>query len=174
MSVLDTQPTTANFLSPLNFQFIIKKCPNINFYVQKIAVSGLDNPTTIYPNPLVVIPQTGDHIIFPPLVIDFKLTEDLSNYLEIYNWIREIGFPENTEEYKAIQDRPIWLGTGIKSDITVQILNSNQKPKFEFLFKDAHPTNLSGFTLTSVEMDVNFVTCQATFVYTNFVVNPII
>ena len=41
MSILDTQPTNKNFLSPLGFRFTIKKAPNLNFFVQSVNIPTL-------------------------------------------------------------------------------------------------------------------------------------
>jgi hypothetical protein len=138
-----------------------------------LNIPNLSNPTPIQPNPLTQIPHSGDHISWGELNVDFKVSEDLQNWLEIYNWIRETGFPTESQEYKDIAERPNWVGQGLKSDISILILNSSQVPVFECVLKDAFPISLTGFRLGSTDTDVNFVTCQATFVYTLYTMTAI-
>jgi len=169
--ILDTQPLSPNFLSPLNFQFSIKKCPSINFFAQRVNVPSLILNPAMYENPFTVIPHAGDHINFEQLLVTFKVDEKLQNYLEIYNWIRQLGFPEDWNEYKEIKDQPKASGTGIKSDLSILILNSAKNPIFECLIIDAFPIALSQMIFESTAPDVAFITCEATFQYTNFRIN---
>jgi hypothetical protein len=169
--ILDTQPLSPNFLSPLNFIFSIKKCPSINFFAQKVNVPAMTLNPAAYENPFVVIPHAGDHIIFDQLVVTFKVDEVLQNYLEIYNWIRQLGFPEDWSEYREIKNQPKASGHGIKSDISIMILDSTKIPKFECLLIDAFPISLSQMVFESTAPDVSFITSEATFVYNNFRIN---
>jgi len=171
MSALDGQPDTLNFLSPVNFAFQIKRCPAVNFYVQKVNIPGISLPSPNYDNPYTPIPKAGDIIRFDELRITFKVDEVLQNWFEIYNWIVALGFPEDHEQYKAIQDQARVSQLGIVSDVSVFVLDSAKNPKFECVLKDAFPVSLSEFVMNSDVNDVNFITCQATFKYVNFIMN---
>lgn len=174
MSALDTQPETLNFLSPLNFQFSIKKCPGINFFVQKVNIPSFSISSADSFNPFVRLPYAGDHINFDPMTVTFKVDEKLQNYMEIYNWLRELGFPESWDEYKAIKERPTYMGTGLKSDASILICDSSKKPFFECVILNAFPVALSSLQFASDAPDVQFITAEAVFHYTNFKMNDLI
>jgi hypothetical protein len=174
MSAIDDAPQNYNFLSPLNFAFSIKKAPNVRYFTQAVNIPGLTLPPATSVNPFVNIPYPGDHITFDDLSVVFKVNEDMSDFLEIFNWLRELGFPETFEEYEQIASRPAYLGTGIKSDLSIIVSNSSNVPTIECVIKDAFPISLSGFQLDSRTPDVQFVTCTAVFKYTNYVMNTIV
>ena len=174
MSAISEQPETLNFLSPFNFQFTVRKCPAVNFFVQTVVIPSVESITPDQPNPFTVIRHGGDHIQFEDLVITFKVDERLQNWLEIYTWLEGINFPENWDQHAELKGTPKYMGTGLTSDISILIADSNKVPKFECTFKEAFPTALSGFPLTTNRADLEFVTCQATFKYTNYTMTVLV
>ena len=42
MTAIDKTPTNKNFLSPLNFQFQLKRAPYLNFFIQSINIPGVN------------------------------------------------------------------------------------------------------------------------------------
>ena len=173
MSALDNIPENKNFLSPLNFRFQVKKCPNVNFFIQNVNLPGVTLVAVETPNPFVKIPRTGDHIEYEDLMINFKIDEDLKNYMEIFNWIRDLGFPDNFDQYKSIAGRPVYSGLGITSDLSLIVLSSSRNPIYELTFKDAFPITMSSVIFDSTQQDVQFVEAAVTFRYRTFTVEPI-
>lgn len=168
MSALDHQPENINFLSPFSFKFQVKKTPYLNFFVQSVNIPGISLPFTEHPNPFVPIPYTGDHITYDELLIQFKVDEDLQNYLEIHNWIRATGYPESFNEYATIARHPTTSGLGIKSDISLLILSSAKNPKFEVVFKDAFPIQLSAIIFDTTQETVQHIDASCTFKYRSY------
>jgi hypothetical protein len=173
MTALDKTPENKNFLSPLNFKFSIKKAPHVNFFIQKVNIPAISLPPPISPNPFVNIPYPGEHITYEPLSIEFKVDEDLQNYLEIHNWIRGLGKPQDYQEYANISKEDPMTGEGIYSDISLVVLSSTKMPNYELIFIDAHPVSLSGLTFNTTSTDVNFITASAQFKYTLYNIQDI-
>lgn len=173
MSALDNTPDNKNFLSPLNFKFFIKKTPHINFFVQRVNVPSIRLVQVDTSNPFVKTPYAGDHIEFGTLSLNFKVDEDLKNYLEIHNWIRGLGFPENYEQYRDLSDKPIYTGDGIVSDVTLTVLASTKTPNFEITFVDAFPISLSDLPFNTTDNTVNFLSADATFKYTHYTITKL-
>ena len=44
------------------------------------------------------IPRPGEVIEFEDLTLQFYVDEELKNYLEIQQWIRGLGFPDDIQE----------------------------------------------------------------------------
>lgn len=168
MSAIDNTPENKNFLSPLNFKFTIKKAPHVNFFIQKVNIPEISLPAPKYPNPMVNIPIPGEHLTYADLEITFKVDEDIQNYLEIHKWVRALGKPVDTDEYKEIQDKVHWTGDGIYSDISVAILSSTKMPNYEVVYVDAHPTSLSGMIFNTTDNNVNYIEATARFKYTYY------
>ncbi len=174
MSALDTTPINKNFLSPLGFRFFIKKLPNVNFFVQKVNVPGIAIPQNpAMPNPFTKIPYAGDHLEFNELQLTYRVDESLTNYLEVYNWIRGLAFPESYEEYSALASKSPTSGEGLKSDASLIITTNGKSPNFECVFEDVFPINLSSMDFVTTDETVNYIEATATFLYTQFKISAL-
>jgi hypothetical protein len=173
MSALDNQPENVNFLSPLGFKFQVKKLPITNFFIQQVSFPGLSINPVDFPNPFVKIPISGEHIDFDDLQISFKIDEDMRNYIELHNWLRGLGFPDDYSQYEQLENQPKMSGMGLVSDVSLLILSSSKNPTFDIVFRDAFPISLSGFTFDTTLQDVNYIEATATFRYTSYSINPI-
>jgi hypothetical protein len=165
MSAIDNTPTNKNFLSPLNFKFQIKKAPHVNFFIQKVNIPSITLAAPDYANPFTSVPNPGDHLKYGELSITFKVDEDLQNYLEIHNWMKALGKPENFDQYKNIQNIPVATGDGIYSDISVIALASTKQPNYEIVYQDAFPVTLSDVTFNTTDSSVNYIEASASFKY---------
>ncbi len=165
---LSNVPENLNFLSPLGHKFIIKRCPNVSYFLFRVNIPGINLPMVEQPTPFVPIIIEGDHGEFEDLVVTFQVHEDLQNWLEIHNWMRSIGKFENFHQFDKLADQPEWTGLGLTSEIILTILNSDREPNFSFVFHGAMPTSLSGIWFDSKLPDVRYLTAQVIFKYTNF------
>ena len=59
-------------------------------------------------------------------------------------------------------------GDNIYSDGTLQILSSNNVPKFQVNFKDLFPYSLSTLTFDATDTDIEYFTAEVSFKYTNY------
>lgn len=172
-AILDQTPVNKNFLSPLNFKFQIKKAPHVNFFIQKVNIPAINLTSPQFPTSFVKVPIPGDHIDYSDLEITFKVDEDLTNYLEIHNWIKALGKPDNFEQYRAIEEKKSWTGDGIYSDISVMVLSSTKSANYETIYTDAYPYALSGLTFGTTDEDVNYIEASASFKYTLYNIEKI-
>jgi len=177
MSATANQPSTKSFLSPLGFKFVIKKTPHINYFVQAVSLPSISLNRSEIPTPFVKLPYAGDHVDFSDLTVTFKVDEDLKNYLEIYNWITSIGFPDSFDQYKTIDEIrrskntgnvPAMSGQGVYSDATLTILSSAMNPIHNITFINAFPTSVSELEFTTTDSDVNYLTSTVTFAYQKY------
>ena len=81
MSAVDNQPSNKNFLSPLGFRFLIKKTPNVNWFVQSVNLPGISLPEAVMQTPFVNIPFSGEQMTFEKLQVTFLVDEDMAKYL---------------------------------------------------------------------------------------------
>ena len=165
VGAIERQAINRNFLSQLDFKFLLYRCPNVTFFLQRVNIPGLNLQSAVQPNPFTNIPHSGDHIQFGPLSIEFKVDEDFANYIEISNWIRGLGFPEDYGQYKELKDGEQYLDRGIRSDISLMILNSTKNQNVEIIFHDCIPTSLSDLVFTTTDPDVDYIEALATFDY---------
>ncbi len=172
MSAVDNTPTNKNFLSPLNFKFIMKRAPHVNFFIQKITIPGIELPTVMVPSPVIRVPEPGDHLDFEELGITFRVDEDLKNYLEVQNWLRAVG-KLTYDSYKDLKTTPNYIGESLKSVISVTVLTSYKNPNYEIIFEDAFPIRVSGLTFDTTLEDVNYLEAEASFRFTKYEIRKI-
>jgi hypothetical protein len=165
MTAVDDTPYNKNFMNPLNFVFQIKRAPYLNFFVQQVNLPGISIDYSQQPNPFVHIPVSGEHIQFSDLKVTFKVDEELQNWFEIHNWLRELGFPNDFQEYASIANTAPTSGNGVTSDISLVILDAVKLPAWEVTFRNAFPTSLSDITFQTTDSTVNYITATATFRY---------
>lgn len=153
-----------NYLSPLEFIVIVKRLPNVQFYTQRTVIPSISVASIERSTPFKPIYETGDRLQYGELNFTFILNEDMSNYIEIYNWMKGTSFPENFRQYEQLENSI----NGIKSDISVKILNSNKNPAIQVDYYDCFPTDLSDVVLDTTQTDVVYPEATATFRYNYF------
>jgi hypothetical protein len=116
------------------------------------------------PTPLLRVPVAGDHITYGDLTITFKVDEAMTNYMELYNWIKAIGKPESFNQYKPEE---------VYTDATLTVLSSAMNPKYNIVFVDIFPIDLGGFTFLTTAGDVDYVESIVTFKYRSYDITPI-
>jgi hypothetical protein len=164
--LLNDELLNHNFLSPLNFRFLLKRAPSVEFFIQKINLPGVKLGVPKFATPFVDIPEPGVDLVYAPLNITFKVDEDLTNYLEIYNWLISLGIPKNFGQYQDVATEvPQISGFGVKSDISLVLMSNIKNPNFVVNFIDAFPIMLSEVVFDTREDDVTYLTATASFKY---------
>jgi hypothetical protein len=173
MSALDNQLPNQNFLSPLNFAFRVKRAPGVTWSAQELLIPGIALPSAEQGNPFIRIPKPGEHLTFDSFQVTFRVDEDLVNYLEIFNWMKALGFAHDFSQYKKLKDVMPITNEGITSELTVQLLKSNRLVNFEITFHDAFPISLSDINLTTKDETVDYPECTVVFDYSYFEINKL-
>lgn len=168
MAILHEQPKNINFLSPLGFRFKLKRAPNLDFFVTDVILPSISLSSIDVPTPFKNLSIPGSKLDYGDFTINFKLDEDMAGYFEIYNWLISIGFPENFNQYKGLQESQKGAPNQLLSDATLTILTSNFTPNLEVRFEDLYPVSINNIEFTSMDSDVNYLSATATFKYKIF------
>ena len=169
------QQTNKNFLSPIGFVFLLERARKCAFLCQKATIPNMSLGEVPIPTPgMVPIPIEGN-MVYGDLEVEFIVDEDLRNYMEIHNWMRALGTPQNYGE------RDVWNRNNRShtsddprySDATLQVLNNNNLANIDVLFKSLFTTNLSGIPFDVTGNDNQFLTATATFKYILFEVRNV-
>ena len=161
-----------NFLSPLGFKFSLKRSPGVAYFCNEANIPDMSLSIAEQPTYLRDIPIPGDTIDFGDLSLRFMVDEDLTNYMEIQNWIRGLGYPESIKEYQDLEKKAYIQQTfgqkrqDIYSDGTLQILSNNLVPRFQVVFDDLFPYSLSTVTFDATDTDIEYFTAEVSFKYT--------
>jgi hypothetical protein len=169
---LDTQIKNRNFLAPTGFKFTLTRTPKVAFFSNSSVVPGISLGVANQPTYLKDIDIPGDKLNFDDFTLRFLVDENLENYMEIQNWMRGLGFPENLAEIYDLQNEQKNINTresklmNIYSDGTLLALNSSNNTQFKVIFKDLFPINLSQLEFDATDTGVEYFTAEATFKYT--------
>jgi hypothetical protein len=92
--------------------------------------------------------------------------------MEVQNWIRGLGYPEEVQEFRDLNKSGIAKGNylndrqNIYSDGTLQVLTSSSVPNFQIIFKDLFPYSLGTLSFDATATDVQYFTADVSFKYT--------
>ena len=183
-SLTTSAATTYDYLRPNAFRFSIKDLPRTSFTCQSANLPDMQLGFATQPTPFVDIPTIGDKINFGEFTIRFLVSEDMSNYLELYRWLLALGFPKDYTQFRAFTETrpsrfPFVTKTSGKeevlaySDGTLTILDSTNNPKVNIIFKNLFPISLQSLDFDIASQTVEYFTAIATFKYTFFEVEPL-
>lgn len=171
-TMANTPISNRNFLSPTGFKFSLKRSPKVAFFCNEANIPDLTLGVANQPTYLKDIPTPGDKIIFGDLNIRFMVDEDLTNYMELQNWIRGLGYPERLSEYADLEKQTSYgekytqQASNVYSDGSLMVLTSSSVSNFQIVFKDLFPYTLSTLQFDATATDINYFTADASFKYT--------
>tara|TARA_Y100000590_G_scaffold281658_1_gene316789 strand:+ start:214 stop:744 length:531 start_codon:yes stop_codon:yes gene_type:complete len=175
MSAIKNLPDNYNLLSPVSFKFQIKKLETVSYFCQNVNLPGLSLGEFTRVTPFIDYPMPGDKITYDDLSVSFLVDEDMTNYIELINWMKNLGSTENpAEQYKTlVNDKSANVLRGITSDCTLTILTNNMNANKSVVFEDCFPTTLSEISFESVADDVTPITASATFKFRDFSIKAV-
>jgi hypothetical protein len=146
--------TNTNLLSPIGFKLTInrQKYANTEYFITSFSIPEITAGEIAMAFRGGIAFQSSESRQFGSLNLRFAIDEDMKNYTEIYNWIKE-----NTEKYEA-------------ADMILSVMSSHSTLNKQFQFKNAFPTSLSGVEFNTQANDVTYVQGEVTFRYDEFLI----
>ena len=176
---LSSTPSVYNYLRPNAFRFVIKDLPNIAYTCQSANLPSVQLGFAVQPTPFVDVPVIGDKLNYAEFTIRFLIAEDMSNYIELFEWLVALGFPNNYNQYQSFignrLDRFPFFKTANNyteaiaySDATLTILDSSNNPKTNIFFKGIFPVSVEALDFDITSSEVPYFVGVASFKYTTF------
>ena len=167
-SAFAKQIDNRNFLSGVGFKFNLSKFPKVDFFSNSARIPELNLELTRQPSYLKNIDVPGERLTYGDLTLRFLVDENMENYISVYTWLKGLGFPETTQEYKDLTTDKDGQRDNKEAfcDGTLRILNSNYREVAKVKFTDLFPTSLTSLDFDATNTDVQFFTAEATFKYT--------
>jgi len=172
MKPWSNQLDNRNYLSPVGFKFSIVKVPKADFFSNSASIPGINLGFAEQPTYLKNIPVPGDKLTYSDFSLRFFVDENLTNYLQVHNWIRALGFPESLDEFTALKADDQYNPSidalnplNEYSDASLFIYNSSYNEVARVDFKDVFPVSLSTINFDASDSSIQYVTAEATFKY---------
>lgn len=157
-----------NLLNDLARNRAVATIPNMkdtSFTLVNFQLPGMSLPAARQPTPFTDKPQPGEKIMFDPITLEFIVTENLENWLEVQQWFYSLGAPISKQQFK---DRPFTF-----QDISVTIFSSHNNPILRIKFIGCVPTSLEGVQLTTTETEPGTIVSSFTVEYDYFEVEKV-
>lgn len=176
---ISTPTAVYNFLRPNAFRFSIKDLPNTAYTCQSANLPSIQLGFASQPTPFVDRPVIGDKLAYGDFTIRFLISENMSNYLELYEWLVALGFPNNYGQYRAFTGErlsrfPFFKNARgdtealVYSDGTLTILDSNNVPKTNIILRDLFPTSVEALDFDVTSSSIDYFVGIASFKYKTF------
>ena len=156
------EPQTLNPLSANKFRVIFHKIPHVIYFCQSANLPGISINEYTQPTPFATpVRRPMGGLTYDNFDISFTLSEDMSNWKQLHDWLIKIPPAVNFENrFTNYPDN--------YSDATLVILNSSSKPFFAVHLKDCFPTSIGAVQFETNISDVSPLTCQASFAYSGY------
>ena len=181
-----------NFLSPIGFKFTIQRLQGVDFFCQSASVPQMTMQAADQPTRFNKIPYPGDELYYEDLYIKFLVDENMKNWQQVHDWMREMATPVTDKEFtysrgniRSDNDPDVVpIGSGRNRDLRAElygdwmnqwmcdcslfILSSNYRPVAEVVFRNAWPASLTTLNFDSGVPDINYFTAELSMKYTNY------
>ena len=158
-------PMNPNVLHPNKFVLSFSTIPTVEYWCQAVNIAGISSGEAIRQIPLIDLFSPGEKLNINPLAITFQVDEDLTGWMEVYNWMRALTFSFSFDEYKALSLRPGMLHKPQPqfSDATLIVLDSKQNPHIRVKYRNCFPTSLTDIMFSAASSAEEPVTADAVF-----------
>jgi len=166
-----------NFLSPIGFKFTIDRMRGVDFFCQSANIPAMNLGSADTGTRLNKLRNPGDELAYEDLYLRFLVDENMKNWYQVANWMREIATPYSTTEFRydrgkiqPVNKREATVDYATannqwRCDCSLLILSSNYRIVSEVVFRDAWPTSLSTLNFDASTSDINYFTAEVALRY---------
>ena len=187
-----SQPTVMDYSQSNQFKIFMPIFPTVEWFVVRCNIPSVTLGQADQYTPFVDIAVVGDKLQYGDFNITFLVDEQLKNYMEMYNWVKNIGFPFSGQDQFNRLTRPDGQDRGANSsvklansttyverndrdlytDIIVTILSSKNNAVAEVFIYECFPVSLGTIEYNQQETDTSYATCDVSFAFTWYDVKP--
>ena len=185
------QPTEFNYSQSNQFKVYLGLFPKTEWFVVRANIPAVTLGTAVQPTRLIDMPVVGDKLTYDQFYFTFIVDEKLENYMELHNWMMNIGFPQNYSQFdssirpdgttrptgKTFDSRVPGFGKvsdrDLYSDISLFILSSKNNPVVNIKMFESFPVSLTNIEYSQQESDTVYAECTVTFAYAFFTMTSV-
>jgi hypothetical protein len=165
-NAIERQPKSLNPMQLNEYKMVLHRTPHLVYFCQAVNLPGLQSTPLSQPSPFATdIKIVPGKITHDDLTVKFIVNEDMSNWLEIYDWLKTIT-PINTFKNQIPPNQE----QNRYSDMSIIVMNSKSSGILNFTYTNCFPISIGGLDLDSSISDINPAVASVTFGYTGFTV----
>lgn len=165
------EPIEKNLLGNGGYRFVIERLPGVSYFGQKLSIPSISVSAKNFSTPFLDVPLPDVKISFGLFSVSFVVDVDLTNYLEVYEWINDLGRPNEFDGRETVLRQANSLravSTGFYSDGFVTLYDADLNAKVKVVFEDLWPTYLGELAVEATDAGLTYVSCDVKFQYTLF------
>ena len=154
-----------NYLEPTGFKLVLDRqfYPKTEYFVTSIAHPDVALPGVEVPFKSIATHQPGDRLVFGELIVNVVLDENLVNYTEMYDILKEtVQVSEINRFTRDVTQKPLDM------DLKLYTLTSKNNANKEITYYDARLTSIGGMELESTRADIQYITVPLSFEFNYF------
>lgn len=176
------QMPTVDYLTRGAFRLNIPNCPILSQTAIKCPLPKINTGVATQLSPTLSIPHIGDSLMTTPLIVTFPVLSDLSNYLEIFNWMYKIVADDLANARSPSTDRLDAFSANIQKkkldlsafyvDGSLIFYDRNNNPTVTTQFIGMVPSDLSQIDFDATSTSQEPLLATVTFRYCYHTITP--
>ncbi len=181
---LQRQPDVLDYAQSNQFKLFLPIFPTTEYFCTRVNIPGVSLGQANQATPFVDMPLVGDKLQYDTFSASFLVDEKYQNYIEMYEWLKNIGFPSRHKQFNKLE-RPDNITRSVTkvnevgveyqdgdrdlySDILVTILNSKNNSAAKITMYESFPISIGSLEYSQQEPDTSYLTCDLTFAFSWF------
>lgn len=157
---INQKPENTNLLQPTKFVLTFSYIPDTVYFCQKVKIPGAEMTFAKQVTPNIDFYLPGTKLMYNEFQMDFLVNEDISAWLQIYKWMKNI----TTDEVKL---------RAFQSEAVLTVLSNLNNPKLRIKFIGMFPTSVSDIDLDTTLSAEDHLSASASFKYDYFEIDKL-
>lgn len=159
------------------FSLTIRRFRDLRYDCRNVTMPGISSDQLQLANQTNKIKVASNKLDYEDFQADFLVDENLTNYLQVFDWIRGITAPEKTTQFANLNSESALSPGGKKynifSDGTLIIRTNTGNSNIKVEFKDLFPISLSGLEFSYINGQAEVLMASVTFTYNYYDISTI-
>jgi|TARA_R100000027_G_scaffold35067_1_gene25783 hypothetical protein len=154
-----------NYLEPTGFKMVLdrKFYPKTEYFVTSVTHPEVSLPGVAVPFKSITTHQPGERLQFGELIVNVILDEDLVNYTEMYEILKEsVQVNDINRLTRDVTQKPLDM------DLKLYTLTSKNNANKEITYYDARLTSIGEIALESTRADIQYFSVPLNFEFSYF------
>jgi len=154
-----------NYLEPTGFKIVINRehYRQTEYFITSVNHPEVALPGVEVPFKSIATHHPGDRLQFGEVIFNMIIDEDLKNYTEMYDILKEtIQVNDLYRHNRKVTERPLDM------DIKLITLTSKNNLNKEITYKNSRLTSIGAIELESTRADIQYITVPLAFEFDYF------